>query len=222
MKVKILHIGILLCLFGLSETVSAQETDSLDHKTAFRKGRWTTGLSGSISSGFNNLDTAASGTTRNQYTLDFQTGSFVKDRFLVGGIIAMTRRNSEEFTDRTLETFFIGPVITWYLTESTQGSLFLTGSTGYVSFRDQLDFVQAGIASQSLIDGNGIGMLVRFGYSYVLHDRVAFDLGLNYNHSWLGAEISEQPANITRSESFIVGDISFSFGFNVILDGFFF
>jgi hypothetical protein len=60
-----------------------------------------------------------------------------------------------------------------------------------VNFRDESGFIQSGIPSQILIDGNGAGILLRFGYSYVLHDRVAFDLSLNFTNSWLSADVIE-------------------------------
>ncbi|MGI9570275.1 MAG: hypothetical protein ACR2PH_11185, partial [Desulfobulbia bacterium] len=185
-------------------------------------GRWLTGLSGSISSGANSLDTLGTGVTRNQYSIDLRTGVFVKDRFLVGGLITVSRVNSEEFSKNTAETLFVGPLFSWYLTKGETGSLFISATAGYVKFRDESSYVLGGNQFSSLIDGNGGGGLLRFGYSYVLHDRVAFDLGLNYSQSWIRGDITEQPGNTTRREDFIVGDLSFSFGFNVILDKFFF
>ncbi len=221
LRLRSLFIAVLISLTpGL---VWAQNSsDSLENATPFRKGRWLTGLSGAISSGFNNLDTAQTSLNRNQYAIDFQTGQFIKDRLLIGGIVSLSRGNSEEFFDRTLEQLFIGPLATWYVSESEQGSIFINGGAGYTRFRDESEFLQGGTPSYISIKGNGIGILVRLGYSYVLHDRVGFDLGLNYNQSWLRADVIEQPIDSRETRSFTVGDISFSFGFNVLLDGFFF
>jgi hypothetical protein len=185
-------IGVLIGILSLGNPVIAQEEkDSLDITTPFRKGRWLTGLSGSISSGANSLDTIGSGVTRNQYAIDLRTGKFLKDRLLLGGLVLLSRSSTKEFTKRTLETLYIGPLVTWYLTDDDKGSLFVSGSGGFVNFRDESGFIQSGIPSQILIDGNGAGILLRFGYSYVLHDRVAFDLSLNFTNSWLSPDVIE-------------------------------
>ena len=223
MKIRIQHaFAILLFLLVNSTAFSQSVKDTVDSKTPFRKGRWLTGLSGSISSGTSSLDTIGSGMTRNQYSIDFRTGKFLKDRILLGGLVLLSRSSSEEFTKRTMETLYVGPLATWYFTEGDKGSLFISGSGGFVNFRDESGFLQSGNPSQILIDGNGAGMLLRFGYSYVLHDRVAFDLSLNFTNSWISADVTEQPANSRTQEKFTVSDLSFSFGFSVLLDKFFF
>ena len=218
---------LLILFFGLSvfySSVCAQtEEDSVAISTPFRKGRWLTGLSGNITSGNNSLDsTQSGGFTSNRYSIDFRTGKFVKNRFLAGGIFMLSRDNSEAFIKRTLETLYIGPIATWYFTDGEQGSLFVSGSGGFTSFRDESTLDQNGVFARTLVDGNGVGALVRFGYSYVLHDRIAFDLGLSFNQSWLYAEVTENPGASMRNEAFTVSDLSFSFGFSVILDSFFF
>ena len=223
LKIRIQYAFAILLFILVNSTVFSQsEKDTVDSNTPFRKGRWLTGLSGSISSGTNSLDTIGSGMTRNQYAVDFRTGKFLKDRLLLGGLVLLSRSSTEEFTKRTLETLYIGPLLTWYLTDGDKGSLFLSGSGGYVNFRDESGLLQSGILNQILIDGNGAGILLRFGYSYVLHDRVAFDLSLNFTNYWLSADVIEQPANRRTKENFTVSDLSFSFGFSVLLDRFFF
>ena len=137
-KRKCLYLALFMGLLTFSVTLCAQsEEDSVTTNTPFREGRWITGLSGSISSGSSSLDTVGSGVTRNQYTIDFRTGKFIKDRILLGGILGLTRSSTEEFTKRTLETLYIGPFATWYLTDGEQGSLFVSGSGGFVNFRDE-------------------------------------------------------------------------------------
>ncbi len=220
-KIKLAITFLCLLLLGTSLFSQAEKDTVTDH-TPFRKGRWITGLSGSISSGANSLDESRSGVTRNQYAIDFRTGKFIKDRLLVGGLVSFSRNDSEEFAKRTLETLYAGPLVSWYLTDGEQGSLFLSGSGGYVNFRDESSFLESENPTGVLIDGNGFGLFLGFGYSYVLHDRVVFGLSLNYQNSWLSAEIIENPSNNRSQEQFIIADLSFSFGFSVILDKFFF
>lgn len=220
-KPRILFIFVSLLLISIP-LLSQNQQDSVSVKTPFRKGRWITGLSGSISSGSNSLKSSNSGINRNQYSIDFRTGKFIKDRLLVGGLISFSRDKSDEFVKRTAETLFAAPMIMWYLADGEKGSLFLNGAGGYVSFRDESSLAQGEDPPVILIDGNGFGILLGFGYSYVLHDRVVFGLGLNYNNSWLSADVTEKPENKKSKENFTVADLSFSFGFSVILDKFFF
>ena len=201
---------------------SQNPSDSSSVVTPFRKGRWLTGLSGSISSGSNSLDSIGSGIDRNQYNIELGTGNFVRDRLLIGGIISLSRSNSDEIFFETSELLFIGPVITWYLSNEDHGSLFLSATGGYAKFREESGYNLNGSPFAILIDGNGGGGQFSFGYSHVLHDRVSFDLKLGYALYWIGANVLEQPANISRRKNFTVGDLSFSFGFNVLLDKFFF
>ena len=218
----IVIIASLLSLLVFSDAMASDQQDSVNNPTPFRKGRWLTGLSGSISSGSSSLSPTASGVSRNQYAMDFATGRFVKDRFLVGMIFQVSRTNSEEFIKRTAETLFLGPSASYYLSDSEQGSLFVTGSVGFAKFRDETELQQNGTLTRVEIDGNGLGSILRFGYAFVIHDRISFDLGLNLTTYWLSADRLSQPGNTTTKENFRVGDLSFSFGFNVLLDDFFF
>ena len=143
MKIRIQHaFAILLFVLVNSTAFSQSVKDTVEFKTPFRKGRWLTGLSGSISSGTSSLDTIGSGMTRNQYSIDFKTGKFLKDRILLGGLVMLSRSSSEEFTKRTKEILYVGPLVTWYFTEGDKGSLFIGGSGGFVNFRDESGFLQ--------------------------------------------------------------------------------
>lgn len=212
---------LTLCILNVS-ALASENQDTLDISTPFRKGRWMTGLSGSISSGSTNLDSIQKGVSRNQYAIDFATGKFIKDRLLVGVIFQIARTSTEEFVKRTSETLYIGPNVSFYFSDNEQGSLFIAGSAGYAKFRDDTGVQLNGVFNQIDIDGNGLGTILRFGYSYVIHDRISFDLGLNLTTFWINADRISQPANTTSKENFRVGDLSFSFGFNVLLDDFFF
>ena len=134
-KSRFLFLLINILIYS-SFAYSQNQEDSVSHKTPFRKGRWLTGLSGNITSGSNSLDTTRSGFTSNRYSIDFRTGKFIKNRFLAGGLFMLSRDESEAFIKRKLETLYLGPLLTWYLTDGEQGSLFVSGSGGFTSFRD--------------------------------------------------------------------------------------
>ena len=62
--------------------------------------------------------------------------------------------------------------------------------------------------------------MINLGYSYVIFDRIAFDIGVSVASRWLNVERTQQPADIVFSDDINLRDISFSFGFRVLLDKF--
>ncbi|QCX00615.1 hypothetical protein FGM00_11060 [Aggregatimonas sangjinii] len=212
---------LLSGLLFLVQSATAQVIgDSLD--TPFRKGRWLTGLSGSISSNTNKTGISEEKTITNEFGLNFSTGRFIKDRWLLGGKINTDRASSAGSVDRATESLFIGPFVSHYLSTNERGSLFTTLSTGYVRYREetQLNTLQASTELSS--EGGGFGTLVGLGYSYVIHDKIAFDIGFNLNLFWIGVDQEELPSGMISSQNIAISNIAFTFGFNVILDDFFF
>ena len=217
------YFSTSLLLFGMF-SLQAQDTsvssDSLT--TPFRQGRWLTGLSGSISSNTNKISSVDEKTITNEFGLNFSTGRFIKNRWLLGGKINADRASSAGSVDRTTESLFIGPFVSHYLSSNNRGSLFTTLSTGYVRYREetQLNTLQAPTELSS--EGGGFGALVGLGYSYVIHDKIAFDIGFNLNLFWIGVDQEELPSGMVSSQDISVRNIAFTFGFNVLLDDFFF
>ncbi|WP_298551548.1 outer membrane beta-barrel protein [uncultured Algibacter sp.] len=206
----------ILAVSILSFNATSQNIDSLD--TAFRKGRWLTGLSGTISSSTTEVKNADFKSSSNNYGINIETGKFIKDRFLLGGRFQANQSSTNGTVERTTETFYIGPFTNYYLTDNKTGSLFATASLGYVRYRDetQLQLVQENG------EGGGLGAIVGLGYSYTINDFIAFDLGLNVNLFWVDIEQESLPSQTVANTSIASNDISFSFGFNIILDDFFF
>ncbi len=215
---KLLFLAILITtLPAFSQDISE---DSVT--TPFRKGRWLTGLSGGISSGNTKLDTASRRAFTNQYSFNFSTGKFFKDRWLLGGILKMQRDNSRQFVDLESETLLIAPLLSYYLSKNTQGSIFFSIAPGYARFREKTIVLAGGSPSQETLKGGGFGLFVLLGYSYVLHDRIAFDLGLGLTSVWANADREIEPGKAGNKVNIYTGNLLFSFGFNVILDEFFF
>ena len=208
----------LLCILPLS----SQDAEADSTNTPFRKGRWLTGLSGSISSSSTKLDTASQRVFGNQYSFDFSTGKFFKDRWLLGGIFQMQRDNSRQFVDLESESLLLAPILSFYILDNRQGSIFFSIATGYARFREKTVVLVAGNSSQEVLEGGGFGILAQLGYSFVLADRVVFDLGLSASNTWVGAKRKIDAGVSTNKADIHVGTLLFSFGFNVILDEFFF
>ena len=198
----------------------SQEDDSVT--TAFRKGRWLTGLSGGISSSSTKLDTASQQAFGNQYSFDFSTGKFFKDRWLLGGLFRIQRDNSRQFVELESETLLVAPLISYYLTNNKQGSIFFSIAPGYSRFREKTVIIVGGTPSQELLSGGGFGLFTQLGYSFVLNDRVVFDLGLGLNNNWIRAKREIDGGGTSSKTDIAIGTVLFSFGFNVILDEFFF
>ncbi len=215
MNQKKYYLLIITTLF-LSYNVTSQNVDTLE--TAFRKGRWLTGLSGTISSTTTEVKTADFKSTSNNYGINIETGKFIKDRFLLGGRFQANQSSTSGSVERTTETFYIGPFSNYYLTNNKTGSLFATASLGYVRYKDetQLQLIQENG------EGGGLGAILGLGYSYTINDFIAFDLGLNVNLFWVNIEQESLPSQTITNTSIASNDISFSFGFNIILDDFFF
>ncbi len=192
----------------------------MDSVTPFRQGRWLTGLSGSIDS--NNLELRSSEleTTSNEFGLSLIGGSFFKDRWLVGGIIQANRSDAEGVTDLTTETLFIGPKIARYLSDSPRGSLYVFLSPGYARYRNFISLRGDALFSEETSEGSGFGFLVSLGYAYVVFDRIVFDIGIVLGQSWVDLERELQPEDLVISDNIAIRNISFSFGFRVLLDKF--
>ncbi len=204
--------------------ISAQTTDSLE--TAFRKGRFLTGLSGSISSTTTDAGNLNSKATSNNFGINIQSGKFFKNRLLIGGIFQANKISNSGVFTKTTETFYIGPFSNYYFMDNKTGSLFTSLSLGYVRYKDKTEL--EGIApiinqaTQQLSEGGGLGSIIGFGYSYTINDFIAFDLGVNVNLFWVDIEQKLLPNQTITNTSISSNDVSFSFGFNVILDDFFF
>jgi len=206
---------------GIS-TAYSQDISEDSITTPFRKGRWLSGLSGSISSGSTSFDTASTRAFTNQYSFDFSTGKFFKNRWLMGGLFKMTRINSKQFVDLESESLLIAPMLSYYLSKNKQGSIFFRVAPGYTRFREKTVVLIGGAPSHETLKGGGFGLFVQFGYSYVLHDRIIFDLGLGLNSAWANAEREFESGRTVNKVNIHTGTLLFSFGFNVILDEFFF
>ncbi len=213
-------ITFALLLTFLAGAALAQSSDSLS--TPFRKGRWLTGLSGGISSSSTKLDTASQRAFGNQYAFDFSTGKFFKDKWLLGGILRMQRDNSRQFVELESESLLVGPILSYYLTDNPQGSIFFSMAPGYARFREKTVVLIATTPTQEVLEGGGFGLFVQLGYSYVLHDHIVFDLGLGVNNTWIGANREFDASRSVNKANIHIGTVIFSFGFNVVLDQFFF
>ena len=187
-------------------------------KTPFRKGRWLTGISGAINSSTNELKSTDEKGSSNEYAFNILGGNFIADRWLIGGIIQMDRSDADGLADISTEGLFIGPFASRYFSASERGSLFLALAPGYTRYRNELSFVDDLEENVELSEGSGFGLIINLGYSYVVFDRIAFDIGVSLGQRWVNVERRIEPGDIVLSDDITLRNISFSFGFRVLLD----
>ncbi len=225
--IKELLILLFVVFFGLctgslygQETTAATQSDSLT--TPFRKDRWLTGLSGTISYTNNRAQDSEEESIASQFGIDISTGKFIADRWLLGGILNLTRTSSDGAFERAAESFYIGPFVNYYLSSNSRGSLFATLSVGYALYREESTLVTPVNSRVLILEGGGIGLLAGFGYSYALSDKVIFDIGFEVDTFWIDTQREGGAIEGTISQDIILRSTAFKFGFDVILDEFFF
>lgn len=218
----ILAVLLLVACFLIPLEGSAQQDQATDTlPTPFRKGRWMTGLNGSFSSNTIELDSGSGLVSTNQYGLEISTGFFIRDRWFLGANVFAQRGSGGGFIERDFESFLLGPSLSYYFLKDHFGSLYLRVLPGYVRFRDETRFEQGNNILTETVDGPGFGLNFRLGYSYVINDIIVLDVGVDNAFSWLDVEISDLD-NVDLEQSIFNNTTSFSFGFKVILDEFFF
>jgi hypothetical protein len=216
---------VLLCAALSANLVFSQNTvppDIVDSViTPFRKGRWLTSLSGSISSNSNELNSTKTKTISNDFGMNLSTGKFFKDRWLFGVTFQAERQEAKGDLNTIGESLYIGPQFARYFYNNKDGSLYLNVSPGFVLYRSLASITEIpGFREES--EGNGFGTLVSLGYSYVIRDLISFNIGFNLQYYWIGADTINETGGMTDTENITISNISFTFGFGVILDDFFF
>ncbi len=181
--VQLFLVFIVLSLPFLKTQFPQTSVDSI--LTPFRKGRWLTSLSGSISSTSNELKSTKNKTISNEFGINLSTGKFFKERWLFGVTFQANKQESKGNLNNTGETLYIGPQIARYFSKTKDGSLFLNVSPGFVLYRS-LATINEIPDFRDESDGNGFGTLVSLGYSYVIRDLISFNIGFNLQYGWIG------------------------------------
>ena len=205
---------ILGCQILVAQSVS--QSDTLP--TPFRKGRWNLGLSGIISSSANKIRGTDERSNTNRYGMSMDGGKFFKDRWLIGGIIEFSGTEFTGSADFTTETLFIGPLISRYFSPSSQGSLYLSLSPGYSRYRDFVSIEQPTASLEQSSSGDGFGIITSLGYSYVVRDRISFDIGFVISQSWFKVDLDTGTPDIEESDDIAISNVAFTFGFNILLE----
>ena len=212
-RVAVIVSIIIIC----GGTVGAQwSTEEPVQQSAFREGRWITGLAGSINSGVTRFDDMERGST-NGYFMELSAAHFFAERWSVGAVFQAGRTSDRRFVETDSESLFFGPSVAYYFMKSRSGSIYLTLATGYIRFREETILEQLNLSVKESLEGQGLGILNGLAYAFVVDDDIVFDIGLVFSSSWLYGDRISQPNGVVTKEQFYTSDVRFVFGFRVIL-----
>jgi hypothetical protein len=88
----------------------------------------------------------------------------------------------------------------------------------YVNYFGESDGSQAFQIVNENLDLQGVGAGLGIGISYVLGDRVSFDVGCEYNHARYWGMYTDHALNVTQDVALNRGEFVFNFGFNVLFE----
>ena len=213
---------LLLCATP-SMHLCAQDAQANDSTTTpFKKGRWLSGLSGTFSSSALKLESQDVLFANSSYGLDIFTGIFFKERWFAGINVSAVQSGGKGLIERESETFIIGPSIRRYFLKEAYGSLYLSVFPGFIRIREESRVGIEEEVFEQIAEGPGFAIRTRLGYSYVLSPRIILDVGVGTSLAWLDLTYENDRQEILRNESVFSNTTFFSFGFNVMLDEFFF
>lgn len=210
-----------LCM-GLQGRAWAQDTSADTISTPFKKGRWLSGLSGSFSSNTLKLESKEGLLSTNSYGLEIFTGVFFRDRWFVGFNLLGFSSSGAGLIERKSESLIIGPSVSHYFLKEPYGSLYMSILPGYIRIREEGSIGEGDGINTQLAEGPGFAARFRLGYAYVISRRIVLDVGVGTTLSWLDINYNSDLESINRTESIFSNATFFSFGFNVLLDEFFF
>lgn len=209
---------LLFLLAGLAE-LNAQTLADTAITTSFRKGRNMIGFAGSIrSTKIGESNYIVSDQFLNEYSFDFNLGKFVANKHMIGLVFSSSRDESAGYLDIEKEFLLLGPQYRIYLLNSPDMGLF---------FRSHLFwayYIENSVGSQGIylvdesIKGHGFGGAIGFGYSYVIADKIAFEIGFEYLLAYFRGNFYDNLLGTKQAVNFNRKDYRFSFGFNLLFD----
>jgi hypothetical protein len=218
----IVFVAVLCCFSGTAQEISPDNLSQDSVLTPFRKGRWLSGLSGTFNSSTLNIESSDNLVSANSYGLEIFTGAFFKDRWFLGANIFVNSSTGDGLIKKESESLLIGPSVAYYFLKEPYGSLYLGVLPGYIRIRESAAVEPQGELIQELAEGPGFATRVRFGFAYVISDRIVLDVGVGTSLAWVDANFSSTIGETDRTEAIFSNSTFFTFGFNVLLDEFFF
>ncbi len=210
------------CFSGMSQDAGANTVSKDSSVTPFQKGRWLTGLNGSFNSSTLELRSSDDLIATNSYALEIFSGTFFKDRWFLGANIVARSSSGNGLVDTESETLLIGPSIQYYFLNESYGSLYVSVLPGYIRLRESSTLEVGNRSVTELAEGPGFAIRTRLGFAYALSKRVILDVGVGSTFNWIDVRYDSELQQNVFKESIFANSTFFSFGFNVLLDEFFF
>jgi hypothetical protein len=180
------------------------------------------GLGGSFNSNTLKLASSEELFSSNSYGIEIFTGKFFKDRWFAGFNVIAISSSGSGLIERESESLLIGPSLSYYFMKEPYGSLYASVLPGYIRVREEGSFLNEGEILNQRAEGPGFATRLRLGFSYVISRRIVLDVGVGTNLAWLDLSYLSEFEDASRQESIFSNGTFFSFGFNVLLDEFFF
>ena len=209
---------LIVTLFLLVSGLFAQtESDSIE-LSSYRKGRSLVGLSGSISSSYiTNANTSNDNSQLgNLYRFDIRLGKFVANKNMLGLVFLASRTQMIGYVNNKAEVLGIGPWYRLYLGKEPNIAFYLQTDLLYSNYYGESIGVQGLVTIDENLDVSGIRASLGIGLSYVMSDRVSFDVGFEYNQARYWGVISDNSLSQKHEIVLDRGGFVFSFGFNVL------
>jgi hypothetical protein len=213
-RISALIIAILL----LASTLSAQTVSDSIERSSFRKGRNLVGMSGSISS--SNIASANTSADNSQlgnlYRFDVRLGKFVANKHMLGLLFSASRTQMVGYVNARAEFLGIGPWYRLYLGKDPHIAFYIQTDILYSDYYGESIGTRALFTVDENLELDGVRASLGIGLSYVVGDRVSFDVGFEYNQARYWGVIRD---NVFDSKQDVVldrGGFVFSFGFNVL------
>ena len=176
------------------------------------------GLNGSISSSYISNASAANDNSLlgNLYRFDIRLGKFVANKNMVGMVFTASRTQMIGYINNIAEILSVGPWYRIYLGKEPNIAFFLQTDLLYSNYHGESIGVQSFVSIDENLDVAGIRGAMGVGLSYVMGDRVAFDVGFEYNQARYWGGITDNILNIQQDIVLDRGGFVFSFGFHIL------
>lgn len=210
-------LGLIL-LFACSTLQSKAQEDSTSLQGPFQKGRQVVNLLGAINSTSSDQGTGGEKKFSNNYNFSIELGKFVANKHVLGLHFNTNRSHTEHFVFREREMLTIGPFYRYYLSNESKGSPYLQANFTYLNYVDISKVQFDTLSFSNEVIGDGLSTVIGIGYTYVMRNRVGFDIGFEYQWAYVKANRTDKIMMSTESLDVHINEYLFHFGFIVFFD----
>lgn len=207
-------------MFLVVSGLFAQSAKDSTELSSFRKGRNLVGLGGSISS--SNLSNARASNDNSQlgnlYRFDIRLGKFVANKNLLGLLFSASRTQMIGYINNTAEFLSIGPWYRLHIGNDPNIAFYIQSSLLYSNYYGSSTGVKSLLTVDESLDVAGINGALGIGLSYVMGDRVSFDVGFEYSQARYWGTVSDNSLGTFEDVVIDRSGFVFSFGFSVLFE----